>query len=160
MQDLLAHMKDLSKSLHDLILREEPQEDDDGGNLPLYPSSAARTAWLSFVFRESCRRTFLAMCHAVSICALLQGNLISCNHGLSIGSRITLSAALWEAESALDFATAWNERKHYLVKELDFSEVLRSANPDDVDVFGRMLMVGIMGKEDVSGWLRSKGGKL
>lgn len=153
-------MQDLSKSLHDLVLRGEPHEDDHVGKLPLYPSTTARTAWLSFIFRESCRRTFLATCHAVSICALLQGNLVNCNHGVSTGNRVTLSAALWEAKSPLEFAIVWNEKNHYLVKELDFSELLRSANADDVDIFGRMLMVGIMGKDDVSGWFHSKGGKL
>lgn len=79
---------------------------------------------------------------------------------MSVGNRATLSAALWEAKSPLEFAIAWNEKNHFLVKELDFSEVLRSTNVSDVDVFGRMLMVGLMGADDVVGWLHTKGGKL
>jgi hypothetical protein len=79
---------------------------------------------------------------------------------MAIGSRVTLCAALWEAKSPLEFAIAWNEKNHYLVEELDFSEVLTSANANDVDVFGRMLMVGLMGADDIKGWLHSKGGKL
>jgi hypothetical protein len=79
---------------------------------------------------------------------------------MSIGLHVTLSAALWEAKSPLEFAIAWNEKNHYLVEELDFSEVLRSANANEVDVFGRMLMVGLMGVDDVRGWFHSKGGNL
>ncbi|KAL5379608.1 hypothetical protein DPSP01_008308 [Paraphaeosphaeria sporulosa] len=159
-QTLLPHLKELSSSLYFLVTEDPTKDEDHAATLPLYPSSAARTAWLSFIFRESCRRTLLAVCHAVSICTLLAGDLVACNDSLSVGNRVTLSAALWEAKSPLEFAIAWNEKNHFLVKELDFSEVLRLANASDVDVFGRMLMVGLMGTDDVRGWLHSKGGKL
>jgi hypothetical protein len=43
---------------------------------------------------------------------------------------------------------------------MDFTEMLSSADADDIDAFGRMLLVGLLGKDDVSGWLHSKGGKL
>ena len=79
---------------------------------------------------------------------------------MAIGNRVTLSASLWEAKSPLEFAIAWNEKNHYLVKELNFSEVLRLASAEEVDVFGRMMMVGLMGKDDVGAWLYSKGGRL
>lgn len=159
-QTLLPHLKELSSSLYFLVTEDQTKDQDHATTLPLYPSSAARTAWLSFIFRESCRRTLLAVCHAVSICTLLAGDLVACNDAMSVGNRVTLSAALWEAKSPLEFAIAWNEKNHYLVKELDFSEVLRSADASDVDVFGRMMMVGLMGADDVRGWLHSKGGKL
>lgn len=153
-------MKDLSSSLQALVLQDQSKHEDYTGLLPLYPSAAAREAWLSFIFRESCRRTFLAVCHAVSICALLQNDAYSCNHGTAIGNLVTLSSALWEAKSPLEFVIAWNQKNHYLVKDMDFSEMLSSADADDVDAFGRMLLVGLLGKDDVSGWLHSKGGKL
>lgn len=159
-QALVSYMKDLTTSLQTLVLQDQSKHEDYTGLLPLYPSAAARGAWLSFIFRESCRRTFLAVCHAVSICALLQNDVVSCNHQMSIGNRITISSALWEAQSPLEFAIAWNQKNHYLVKDMDFTEVLNSADADDVDVFGRMLLVGLMGKDDVSGWLHSRGGKL
>ncbi|KAF1978492.1 hypothetical protein BU23DRAFT_498562 [Bimuria novae-zelandiae CBS 107.79] len=157
---LLPHLRDLSHSLYTIVLQDQSKHEDHSGSLPLYPSSAARMAWLSFIFRESCRRTLLAVCQAVSICTLLQGDFYSCNDAMAIGNRVTISAALWEAKSPLEFAIAWNEKNHYLVKELNFTEVLRSAGAKDVDVFGRMMMIGLMGKDDVSAWLHSKGGKL
>ncbi|KAF9740314.1 hypothetical protein PMIN02_011202 [Paraphaeosphaeria minitans] len=159
-QTLLPQLKELSSSLYFLVTDDQTKDQDHAATLPLYPSSTARAAWLSFIFRESCRRTLLAVCHAVSICTLLAGDLVVCNDFMSIGNCVTLSTALWEAKSPLDFAIAWNEKNHFLVEELDFSEVLRLANASDVDVFGRMLMVGLMGADDVRGWLRTKGGKL
>jgi hypothetical protein len=75
-----------------------------------------------------------------------------------MGSRVTFSAHLWKAASAFDFAIAWNEKKHFLVKDFDLTEILESARPDDLDVFGRMMLVGIMGIEDVKGWFHTRGG--
>lgn len=71
---------------------------------------------------------------------------------------MTLSAHLWNAKSAFDFAVAWNEKSHFLVKDLDFSEVMRDAEPDDVDDFAKMMLVGLMGIDDVRGWFYMKGG--
>jgi hypothetical protein len=65
---------------------------------------------------------------------------------------------LWKAPSAFDFAVAWNERKHHLVKDLDFTDVLEIAKADDIDVFGRMIMTGLMGIDDVKGWFHTRGG--
>lgn len=73
---------------------------------------------------------------------------------------MTVSTELWAAMSPLEFAIAWNEKKHYLVKGLDFGEVLQQANADDVDAFARMVMVGLMGIDDMRGWLLTRGGKL
>lgn len=157
-QDLLPYLEELNQVLYTVVIQDQSGDQDDIGVLPLYPSSAARSAWLGFIFRESCRRTHLAVCHALSICSFLQGEVPACYSNVSI--RVTLSAALWEAKSPLEFAIAWNEGNHYLLKDPDLTELLRSAEAKDVDVFGRMMMVGIMGKDDLSGWLHSKGGKL
>jgi len=158
MQTLIPHLESVSETLY--LVSQEFTPEDDPDNIPLYPSLVARTAWVSFIFQESCRRTLLAVCHAMSICHLILGKITSCAHHLSVGNRLTISSALWEAESPLDFAIAWNEKNHFLVKDLNFTEVLRSADASDVDVFGRMIMVGLMGVDDVKGWLHSKGGKL
>lgn len=136
------------------------REDDPNGTLPLYPGSVARSAWLSYIFRESCRRTLLISFHSIATCNLLRGRLGSCAHHLAIGNRVTFSGALWAAQSAFDFATAWNEKEHYLVCDLDLGEVLRNANANDIDIFGRMMMVGLLGIDDVRGWIHTRGGKL
>jgi hypothetical protein len=73
---------------------------------------------------------------------------------------MVVSAALWDAKSPFEFAKAWNEKKHFLVKSLDFHEVLKEADAQDIDVFGRMMMVGVLGVDDVQGWLHTRGGQL
>ena len=71
---------------------------------------------------------------------------------------MTLSAHLWSAKNAFDFAVAWNERKHFLVHDLDFKEVLSDAQPDDVDDFAKTMLVGMLGFDDVKGWFYTKHG--
>lgn len=126
----------------------------------MFPNAIAQTTWASFIFRESCRRTLLVICHAIAACRVMTGDITSCSHELAAGNRVTISAALWNAKSSFEFAKVWNEKNHFLVKDLDFEEVLQDANADDLDVFGRMIMVGSMGIDDVRGWLHTKGGEL
>ncbi|KAH7380027.1 hypothetical protein BKA66DRAFT_370350, partial [Pyrenochaeta sp. MPI-SDFR-AT-0127] len=133
---------------------------DATGSLPLYPATAARASWKSFIFRESLRRTVLSLFQFTAVCHLLRGQLKACLHALAYGSKVTMSAHLWNAKNAFDFAIAWNERKHFLVKELDFTEVLRDADPDDVDIFAKMMLVGLQGIDDIKGWFYIRGGTL
>jgi hypothetical protein len=133
---------------------------DPAGSLPLYPSTAARAAWTAYKSRESLRRTILCLYHFAALCYLLRGHLNSCNDALALGNRVTLSARLWNATSAFDFAVAWNTQNHFFVQELDFTEVMNEAQPEDVDVFAKMMMVGLQGEDDIKGWLYTKGGTL
>lgn len=146
------------EELGNLLLNVTAQQADPTDALPLYPSVAARTAWKSYLLRESLRRTVLSLFQFVALCDMLRGRLDSCAHMLSQGNKITLSAHLWRAKNAFDFAVAWNERHHFLVHELDFTEVLRDAQPDDIDDFAKTMLVGLQGIDDVKGWLYTKGG--
>ncbi|KAF1842154.1 uncharacterized protein K460DRAFT_291548 [Cucurbitaria berberidis CBS 394.84] len=153
---LIPHLGEAGNAL----LVTAAQQTDITGSLPLYPSTAARAAWRSYVFRESLRRTLLSLFQMTAMCDLLRGQLKSCVHSLLYGNRVTLSAHLWHAKNSFDFAVAWNDKKHFLVKELDFTEVLRDAQPDDVDIFARMMMVGLQGIDDIRGWFYTRGGTL
>lgn len=136
------------------------QQIDPTGCLPLYPSAAARSAWSSYILRESMRRTVLSIFQLIGLCRLLRGQLEPCQHALAQGIRVTLSAHLWHARNALDFAVAWNEKNHFLVKELEFTSVLRDAMPDDLDTFARMILVSLYGIDDIKGWFYVRGGSL
>jgi hypothetical protein len=136
------------------------QEEDPIGSIPLYPSAVARASWAAYIFRETLRRTVLAMYHFVTMCNLLRGQLTSCNSHLALGNRLTISAQLWNAKSAFDYAVTWNHQKHFVVKELDFTEVMRDAMPEDVDVLGKMMMIGLQGEDDIKGWFYTRGGTL
>ncbi|OAL49664.1 hypothetical protein IQ07DRAFT_511121 [Pyrenochaeta sp. DS3sAY3a] len=153
---LLPHLEEVGTSLLSIAA----QQSDTQQSLPFYPSSVARSAWKSYIFRESVRRTALSVFHFSTMCKLLRGQLTSCAHTLAYGNKVTVSAHLWHARTAFDFAVAWNDRKHFLVKELDFTELLRDAKPDDVDTFGRMMMIGLQGIDDIRGWFHSRGGVL
>jgi hypothetical protein len=136
------------------------EEVDLPASLPLYPSTAARSAWKSFIFRESARRTVLSAFHITVIYTLLSGQPRTCAHELSLKNRVTLSAHLWKATSAFDFAMAWNSKKHFVIKELDFTDVLRNAQPDDLDEFANMMLIGLQGIDDIRGWYYTRGGIL
>lgn len=119
------------------------REDEPAASLPLYPGNAAREAWSSFILRESSRRTLLATFQLVAICRLLLGDFSSCLHQHVSGNKFIVSSALWQAKSHLDFARAWNDKKYFLVQELDFENVLREADADDVDGFALMMLTGM-----------------
>lgn len=60
----------------------------------------------------------------------------------------------------VDFAIAWKEKKHFVVTKHGFNEVLRDAAADDIDLFGRMLVVGALGIDEARLWFYNKGGSL
>jgi hypothetical protein len=99
----------------------------------------------------------MVLCQFLILLHLLQGRSY-CAESAAVTSRITSSAHLWNAASTVEFAEAWNGKRHFLVEDLDYAEVLESAQPDDVDVFGRMILVSLMGKDDVQGWFHARGG--
>ncbi|KAF2799544.1 hypothetical protein K505DRAFT_57899 [Melanomma pulvis-pyrius CBS 109.77] len=151
---LIRQLEDIGTRLQTVVM----EETDPSDPLPLYPTIDARAAWKSFIFREAARRSLLILFHFLAMCNLMRGHLSSCSSHLATGNRVTLSAHLWSAASAFDFAVAWNEKKHHLVKELNFADVLETARADDIDIFGRMIMTGLMGIDDVKGWFHTRGG--
>ena len=155
-EELIPHLEEVANSL--LIIG--AQQTDTIGSLPLYPGTAARSAWRAYVLRESVRRTMLSVFQFTGVCNLLRGQLKSCLNSIACDSRLTLSAHLWNAKNAFDFAIAWNDKNHFLVKDLDFTDVLRDAKPDDLDVFARMMLVGLQGIDDIRGWFYTRGGVL
>ncbi|KAF2133285.1 hypothetical protein P153DRAFT_282877 [Dothidotthia symphoricarpi CBS 119687] len=155
-ETLLPHMEQAGESL----LGCASQQVDPTDPVPLYPSVAARSAWTSFIFRESVRRTILAIFHLISLCRLRRGQVTLCPYSISQNNKVTISAHLWFAKDAVDFAVAWNEKNHFLVKELDFTDVLRDAGFDDLDIFAKIILVGLQGIDDVKGWLYMRGGTL
>jgi hypothetical protein len=90
-------------------------ENDPLGPLPIYPSSAARKAWQSYIFRESCRRTLIIAFQAIATCNLLKGNIGSCAHELIVGNLLIISSALWDAKSPFEFVMAWYVTPGYKV---------------------------------------------
>lgn len=153
---LLPYLEDMGAALLPIAA----EESEIPETIPLYPSTVARTAWKSYVFRESARRTVLCAYHIAIMWTLFSGQFKTCSRDHSLRNLVTLSAHLWRASNPFDFAMAWNDKNHFLVKELDFTEVLRVAQPDDLDVFANMMLVGLQGIDDVRGWYHTRGGAL
>ncbi|KAF2828654.1 hypothetical protein CC86DRAFT_288181 [Ophiobolus disseminans] len=153
---LLPLMEEIGTALLPL----SAQQIDPTGSLPFYPSTAASSAWAAYMFRESFRRTILSLYLFITLCYLLRGETAPCSTHLAFGNRFTLSAHLWNAKSAFEYAIAWNDEKHFLIEGLDFTEVMTSASPEDVDAFGKMIMIGLQGEDDIRGWLHTKGSTL
>jgi hypothetical protein len=153
---LLPCMEEVGWSLLDIAR----QHDVPTAPLPLYPIAAARASWTAYIFRESLSRTVLAIFHFLTLCNLLRGQLIACSPHFAHDHKLTISAHLWNAKSALDYALAWNTKKYFIVQELDFEEVLRDAMPEDLDTFTKIMMIGVRGEDDMEGWFYSRGGIL
>jgi hypothetical protein len=155
-ESLLSHLEDIGA----LLLPIAAEQNDAPGLLPVYPSGAARSAWKSYIFRESVRRTALSLYHVIVVYNLFGGRMKRCIYETALNNRVTFSAHLWNAESAFDFAVAWNGKRRFLIKDLDFTDVLESAQPDDLDVFAKMMLVGLQGIDDMRGWFYTRGGTL
>lgn len=114
--------------------------------------------WESWVLHESARRTVLFTFYFIQIYKLLQGDRqLQCDGKLGLDHAWYLSAYLWNAQSAFDFAVAWAESQHFIIDNLDFSWALSHAQPGDVDQFGRMLLVTVLGIDGVKAWFHTRG---
>jgi hypothetical protein len=153
---LLPCMEEVGHSLLDLAR----QQNVPTNPLPLYPSATARASWTAYIFRESLSRTVLAVFHFLTLYNLLRGQLVACTPHFKYDNKLTISAHLWNATSMLDYALAWNNKKYFIVKGLDFEEVLQDAMPEDLDTFTKMMMIGMRGEDDMEGWFYTKGGTL
>ncbi|KAJ5792347.1 uncharacterized protein N7503_008325 [Penicillium pulvis] len=119
---------------------------------------AVHDFWDSWILQESARRTVLLAFFFMQIYKVLQGtpNLV-CDGKLGIQHSWYLSSHLWNARSAFDFAVAWAEKPHYIVGNLDFSWVLTSAQPDDLDMFGKMILATLLGIDTTKTWFHRRG---
>lgn len=94
----------------------------------------------------------------LSLYQALRGQVGYCKEDHALSCYLLGSAHLWKASSAFDFAKAWNEKDRLLVEDVNFDSLLANALPDDVDLFGRMLLVAKLGIDEVRGWFDFKGG--
>ncbi len=143
------------------IVFENPKDPISPTALPLYPLAATREFWDSWVFMESARRTILTVYLFLQLCRLLRGQRSSrCDSTLSQCHSLTLSAHLWHAADAFDFAVAWREKDHFVANCNSLMRVLEEARGDDIETLGKMVMTSVMGIDEAKGWLATRGGTL
>jgi hypothetical protein len=129
-------------------------------SLSLYPTDSAKAFWKAWIIQESARRTFLLAFFFLALYHALKGHTPYCEEHPALPCTWTASAHLWNASSVFDFAVAWNEKRHFVVQNMDNSELLEHATPSDIDYFGRVLLVTDIGIDDVRGWFHTRGGCL
>lgn len=141
-----------------------PDDRSAGIDSILFPAQASHPIWRQWIVQESARRTYLIACFFVSVWKILTGRQnADCQlegEPSFLGQSWTLSAKLWQASDAVDFAVAWRESKHYTVRRKEIMSTLADANGDDIEVFGKMLLTVSMGVEEAKAWLASKGTSL
>ncbi|KAL4971033.1 Zn(II)2Cys6 transcription factor domain-containing protein [Aspergillus stella-maris] len=136
-----------------------PPHDRENPNIAtnLTPTSTPNF-WPLWLTEESARRTILFTFYFLQIIRLFRGDEnMKCDGKLGLLHSWYSSAYLWNAPSATEFALYWSEKEHFIVRNVDFGQVLNEATPDDVDVFGRMLLVTSQGVEKVREWFWGKG---
>lgn len=117
--------------------------------------------WKSWILQESARRTVLVTYFFTRVYKTLRGTPnMTCDGKLGLNHSWYLSSHLWKAQSAFDFAVAWAERPHYIVENLNMAWVMGNAQPNDLDVFGKMILVTLLGIDDAKAWFYTRGSLL
>ncbi|KAK2016012.1 hypothetical protein LZ32DRAFT_689350 [Colletotrichum eremochloae] len=120
-----------------------------------------KETWQEWIFQESARRTMFFTGFLLAAYNVLIGKgFIECQENHFVGRSWTLSAHLWKAPDVVAFAVAWGEERHFVVTKEGFSNVLKDAGADDVDEFGRILIVGGLGIDEARLWFHNRGGSL
>ncbi|KAK3357911.1 hypothetical protein B0T25DRAFT_567168 [Lasiosphaeria hispida] len=125
--------------------------------LPLYPISAAREFWGSWVFQESARRTLATILFFLLAYQYVKGKVrTKCNQNSYVCRSVTLSAHLWQADDPVDFALAWRNKRHFVMHSEaleSVTAVMEKARSDDVGEFGQIFLTGLTGRDEAKGWL-------
>ncbi|KAF6834180.1 hypothetical protein CMUS01_06253 [Colletotrichum musicola] len=158
-QHTLASLEPAALALVPFVKWESSQP-ETGPSEDFSNSCPTKEAWQEWIVQESMRRTIFFTCFFLVAHQVLVGQVSAtgCEERYVFCRSWTMSAHLWNAADVVGFAVAWRERHHFVVDKEAFAEVLRVAGPDDIDAFGRMLMVGALGIEDTRLWFYNRGG--
>lgn len=146
---LLSHIN------FDIAAQHPPSE------LQLYPIAPTMAFWKDWIFQESGRRTLLFTFFLLQAYRILAGKPIdACDGKLGMCHSFTLSARLWHADSAVEFAKAWEGNRHLVVTNARLELAFKDVQAHDIDSFGRILITSILGIDEAEGWFASHGGSL
>ncbi|KAF4773935.1 hypothetical protein HER10_EVM0006794 [Colletotrichum scovillei] len=123
-----------------------------------YTACPTKDFWQEWIFQESARRTIFFTCFFLVAYSALVGTLTNgCEERYVFCQSWTMSAHLWKAPTVVDFAVAWKEKQHLVITKQGFEEALRDASADDIDAFGKILLVSALGIEDARLWFYNRG---
>lgn len=114
--------------------------------------------WKLWILEESARRSIIVALFLIQVLRIFRGDTdIRCDGKLGVLHSWYFSAHLWTASSVYEFTTAWTEKRHFIVHNADFNQVLEEAQPNDVDVLGKMLLVTSRGVDVIRDWFFRRG---
>ncbi|KAG8420661.1 hypothetical protein J3459_010877 [Metarhizium acridum] len=143
---------DVEESAMRLLAHVRFDLESPAGELPLYPLAPTKNFWADWILQESARRTVLLCFFFLQAYRLVAGQKgLECDGRLGLCLSWTLSAHLWNAGTPVQFARAWRDKRHFVVTDAQFGEVLSEAEAGDVDRFGRMWISSLLGTEGGGG---------
>lgn len=135
----------------------------DWGPFACSDPQLASDFWHDWIFQESARRTYLVARFFLHVWRLLTGQVVAGCSDNPLANRDeswTLSAHLWQASDPVNFAAAWVDKKHYVVRRKAVLSTLADARPEDLECFGKMMLTTAMGIPQAKVWLASIGATL
>ena len=116
----MPHLEEAALALIPHIRFDEPPSIDEPNQaaepLSLYPVSAARDFWTSWIFQESARRTLAIISFFVLTYRYMKGEPGNhCGNNVTVSRSVTMSAHLWNAHDPVDFALAWKDKRHFVI---------------------------------------------
>lgn len=125
---------------------------------PLTLPPTTMNFWKLWILEESARRTIIVALFLIQVLRIFRGDTdIRCDGKLGVLHSWYFSAHLWTACTAYEFAAAWTERRHFIVHNANFDQVLEEAQPEDVDCLGKMLLVTSRGVDIIRDWFFRRG---
>ncbi|EMT72032.1 hypothetical protein FOC4_g10003879, partial [Fusarium odoratissimum] len=161
-ESTMPHLEEASNALIPYIAFDETADSPDhtADLIPLYPASAAQAFWTNWIFQESAKRT-LGMINFFMLTYYFMkgesGNRCGQNKNIAVNRSVTMSAHLWKAQDAVDFALAWRNKKHFVINVSALETIIHDAQKDDIDAFGKICLTSLMGLTEAKGWLAMKG---
>lgn len=125
-------------------------------SLPLNPLAETETYWRNWILQESTRRTWLFTNQLRFIYSFLSNRRLAPPRMAC--KSWSLCGRLWRARNAVDFADAWGAGRRLVATMGRLGEVFEAARAEDLDEFGRMLLVCYMGEQEARGWMAVRGG--
>jgi hypothetical protein len=139
-----------------------------------------KDSWQTWIFEESARRTIFLAYLLIRVWEVMyifnnSDNInndndqaeqekrhqmrknLQCDGRLGSSHCWYMSSHLWHARTRYEFALAYAEKNRFLIRDLDFREFLEFGHPDDVDMFGKMVLSASMGMEAFQNWCLARG---
>ncbi|KAE8449818.1 hypothetical protein EG329_007295 [Mollisiaceae sp. DMI_Dod_QoI] len=114
--------------------------------------------WESWVFEESVKRTVIVSRMVLAMYSVLKRGFCTYVEKVTELS-FTARKGLWDANSAVHWRLATEERDRFYVQRMELNELLQKARLEDVDELGLLMLVTYNGIDGVNEWIMRLGSK-